>query len=148
MCTVANTAESKGEEQVLEITSSKRRLKLNFLREAKRMRKSRTEYYAQPSLFDYIREDTAMMQGFFNWLEFSHLSLERIQTACNYFLIHSDETKEEKMKLSNDLKDLLSFNTSYASFSNLIAVKAYYFEDVLNELDEVKAYRDSKAKAS
>lgn len=146
--TVADTPKSKGEEQGVEITSSKRRLKLNFLREAKRMRKSRTEYYAQPSLFDYIREDTAMMQGFFNWLEFSHLSLERIQTACNYFLIHSDETKEEKMKLSNDLKDLLSFNISYASFSNLIAVKAYYFEDVLNELDEVKAYRDSKAKAS
>lgn len=146
--TVVDTPKSTGEEQGVEITSSKRRLKLNFLREAKRMRKSQTEYYAHPSLFDYIREDTALMQGFFNWLEFSHLSLERIQTACNYFLIHSDETKEEKTKLSNDLKDLLSFNTSYAAFSNLIAVKAYYFEDVLNELDAVKAYRDSKAKAS
>lgn len=148
MSIVANTPKLTGEEQGVEITSSKRRLKLNFLREAKRMRKSQTEYYAHPSLFDYIREDTALMQGFFNWLEFSHLNLERIQTACNYFLINSDETKEEKTKLSNDLKDLLSFNISYASFSNLIAVKAYYFEGVLDELDEVKAYRDSKAKAS
>lgn len=148
MSTVANTAESTGEEQISEITSTKRRLKLNFLREAKRMRKSQTEYYAHPSLFDYIREDTALMQGFFHWLESNRLSLERIQTACNYFLIHSDETKDEKMKLSNDVKDLLSFNISYASFSNLISVKAYYFEDVLNELDEVKAYRDNKAKAS
>lgn len=148
MSIVANTPKSTGEEQGVEITSSKRRLKLNFLREAKRMRKSQTEYYAHPSLFDYIREDTALMQGFFHWLESNRLSLGRIQTACNYFLIHSDETKEEKMELSNDLKDLLSFNISYASFSNLIAVKAYYFEDVLDELDEVKAYRDSKAKAS
>lgn len=146
--TVADTPKLTREEQGVEITSTKRRLKLNFLREAKRMRKSQTEYYAHPSLFDYIREDTALMQGFFHWLESNRLSLERIQTACNYFLIHSDETKEEKTKLSDDLKDLLSFNISYASFSNLIAVKAYYFEDVLNELDEVKAYRDSKAKAS
>lgn len=146
--TVADTPKTNEGEQIAEITSSKRRLKLNFLREAKRMRKSRTEYYAQPSLFDYIREDTAIMQGFFHWLESNRLSLERIQTACNYFLIHADETKDEKMKLSNDLKDLLSFNTSYAAFSNLIAVKAYYFEGVLDELDEVKAYRDSKTKAS
>lgn len=148
MSIVANTPKLTGEEQGVKITSTKRRLKLHFLREAKRMRRSKTEYYAQPSLFDYIREDTAMMQGFFNWLEFSHLSLERIQTACNYFLIHADEKEDEKMKLSNDLKELISFNTSYVAYSSLISVKAYYFEDVLNELDEVKAYRDSKVKAS
>ena len=52
------------------------------------------------------------------------------------------------MKLSNDLKGLISFNTSLVAFGSLIAVKAFYFDDVLNELDEVKAYRDSKAKAS
>lgn len=148
MCTVANTAKSTGEEQVVEITSTKRRLKLNFLREAKRVRKSRMDYYAEPDLFDFIREDTALMQSFFSWLDFSDLSLERIQTACNYFLIHSGEKEDEKIKLSHDLKELFSFNTSLVAYRSLIAVKAYYFEDVLNEVDEVKAYRDSKAKAS
>lgn len=148
MCTVANTAESKGEEQVPKITSTKRRLKLNFLRQAKRMRRSRTEYYAEPDLFDFIREDTALMQSFFSWLDFSDLNLERIQAACNYFLIHSDEKKDEKMKLSHDLKELFSFNISLVAYRSLIAVKAYHFEDVLNELDEISAYRDSKSKAS
>lgn len=143
--TVANTPKSTGEEQVVKITSTKRKLKLHFLREAKRIRKSQMEYYAQPSLFDYIREDTALMQGFFNWLEFGHLNLSRIQTACNYFLIHADEKEDEKMELSNDLNNVIGFNTSYVSYGHLISVKASYFEEVLDELDEVKAYRDSKA---
>ena len=146
--TVADTPKTNEGEQIVEITSTKRRLKLHFLREAKRIRRSRTDYYAEPNLFDFIREDTAMMQAFFHWLDFSSLSLERIQTACNYFLINADENEEEKMKLSNDLKELISFNTSLVAFGSLIAVKAFYFDDVLNELDEVKAYRDSKAKAS
>ena len=148
MQTVADTPKSKDGEQIVEITSTKRKLKRHFLREAKRIRKSRTDYYAEPDLFDFIREDTALMQGLFYWLDSSHLNLERILTACHYFLIHADEEEDKKMELSDDLKGLVSFKASYLLYGSLISVKAYHFEDVLNELDEVQAYRDSKAKAS
>ena len=147
--TVANTPESNEGEQIVEITSTKRRLKRHFLREAKRMRKSRTEYYApEADLFDYIREETAKMETFFNWLDLTHVNLKRIQKACISYLTNPCGDYEEKQKLGNDFNDLISFKVSLLNFRDLISEKAYHYSSLLEELDEVKAYRDSKAKAS
>lgn len=147
--TVADTPKSNEGEQIVEITSTKRRLKHHFLKEAKRMRKSRTEYYApEKDLFDFIREDTAKMKTFFNWLDLTHVNLERIQGAYISYLASPFGDYEEKKKLGDDFNDLISFKVSLLNFSDLISEKAYHYTGLLDELDEVKAYRDSKAKAS
>lgn len=109
------------------------------------MRVSRMEYYEEPDLLDFIREDTAAAEGFFNWLELHSLNMEGIQKACLYFLIHSDESVEEKEKLGRDLNALIALITGLAGSRQFISEKAYYYTSVLEELDEVKRYRDSKS---
>lgn len=147
--TVADTPKTNEGEQIVEITSTKRRLKRHFLKEAKRMRKSRIEYYApEPNLFDFIREETARMETFFNWLDLTHVNLERIQKVCISYLASPFADCEEKKKLGDDFNELISFKVSLLNFRDLISEKAYHYSSLLNELDEVKAYRDSKAKAS
>lgn len=144
MDTVADTHQTE-DNQSLKITVKKKKLKHHFEKEAQRMRVSRMEYYEEPDLLDFIREDTAAAEGFFNWLELHSLNTEGIQKACLYFLIHSDESVEEKEKLGRDLNALITLITGLAGSRQFISEKAYYYTSVLEELDEVKRYRDSKS---
>lgn len=145
MDTVADTHKTNEENRGLKLPHRKAKLRQHFIREARRMRTSRMDYYAEPDLFDYARENAAEMEGLFNWLNTHNLNTERIQKACVYYLIHADESEREKEKLGNDLNNLISFKTGLTSSGRIIAEKAFYYASVLEELDEVKLYRESKA---
>lgn len=145
MDTVAHTQNQTEENQRKELPCRKRKLKQHFLKQAQRMLRSRTDYTTESDPFDYLREDTAMMQGFFNWLNYASLRLERMQEACMFYCIHGDGSEKEKTLLAKDLRELLAFNNTLVAYQGMIALKAYYYEDILKELDEVKAYRDTRA---
>lgn len=66
-------------------------------------------------------------------------------TPSPWVIIHADESEREKEKLGNDLNNLISFKTGLTSSGRIIAEKAFYYASVLEELDEVKLYRESKA---
>lgn len=145
MDTVAHTQNLTEENQSKTLPCRKRKLKQHFLKQAQRMLRSRTDYAAESDPFDFLREDTAVMQGFFQWLDQASFPLERMQEACMFYFIHGDCNKEEKALLGKDLRELLAFNNMLLAYREVIAVKAYYYEDILKELDEVKVYRDSRA---
>lgn len=146
MDTVANTHEQNENRQRL--PHRKQKLRLHFMRAARRMLARRMDYYSEPDLFDYAREDAALMEEFFNWLERTPFNVECILHACVHYLIHADVPREEKKKLGDNLNKLSAFCIIWADYSQTIAEKAYYYASVREELDAVKACQEEKAAAA
>lgn len=145
MDTVAITAQQTQDKKGLEITSTKRRLKRHFLIEAKRMRKSRMEYYSESDLFDFAREDTELMKNFFNRLCFHQIPIDRIRKVCFDHLLNSNGDSNEKKLFKMEFENLIAFHDTMLYFQNLISEKAYYYENISEELAEVKKYRSGTA---
>lgn len=144
MDTVADTQKEKEEGKGHKLTSRKKRLKLHVLREAKAMRASRNAYYEQKTLFDYALEDAGLLQGFFSRLDdFRLFRLEKVMTACTYFIVHSDCDMEVKENLCEELNELQSFRIGLANFQNLIAEKAFYYSELWDKLEEIAEYRSA-----
>lgn len=104
--------------------------------EACRKYKSLEDYRSSDDLLDFLREDIAEMQGFFSWLDFTTLNIERIISACTYYFIYmKDEKTDEKLRLMKDVSDLIAFNFSLTGYQDMIRRNAYYYEDMLDKVD-------------
>lgn len=137
MSTVEMTPKQQ-EEEVKKLTSTKKKLKLHILREAKAMRKSRNAYYEQPTLFDYALEDAGLMHGFFSRLEEQKpVRLEKIIRACTYFLIYANCEAKEKEELGKEMNGLQNYCAALAAFGNLISEKTFYYEELWEKLEEI-----------
>ena len=145
MDAVVDSHEEKEVSEVQKLTSGKKRLKKHILKEAKAMRKSRSNYYEQKTLFDYALEDAGLLQGFFSkLLDFQTFKLDNVVTACTFFMVHSDSEMDAKDKLCKELNQLLDFRIELASFQNLVEEKEFYYSELWNKLTDIKKYRDTK----
>lgn len=143
MDTVANTP--KPNENPPRLTSTKKKLRRHYLREARRMRTSRTVYYSEPDLFEYARENAAVMEGFVSWLDLCSLGVEYIQKACLYYILHANVNAGEKENVARELNHLTTLTAGLSGARQMISEKAFYYAGVVEELDGVKNYRDSKS---
>lgn len=64
-----------------------------------------------------------------------------------YYIIHADANEKVKESLGNDLNNLVAFNVALVGSRQVIAEKAYYYSSVLEELDDMKKFRESETEA-
>jgi len=107
---------------------------LSLLHEAERIREGFIGYHSFPDLFDCIKNDTELMEGFFSWLDGVVLNLEHVKNACLYYLINSPDDKGKKEETGKELNRLDAFCRDFAWHKRFIAEKAFYFEGFLESL--------------
>ena len=117
---------------------------ISCLAEARRKLKSRNAYLQHPNLLDFLLEDTAEMLEFFGWLSNQHFDFKRIYSIFTDHVLNSKETPEKKNEVLEVLYKLMDFNSHLMAWNGLIEVKAYYFEDYWNQLQEIIAKQEKE----